>query len=113
MSPSTWLRLLPLSLLAFAIPTYAAYNANTSGVVAWVASYTDGDYIYFGLQNQPTSHPQCSPYYFVITADVPENRRNQAFAQLLTSKQTGTAINIGYDATGDCAYGYIRVHRVG
>jgi hypothetical protein len=100
-----------LALLAHS--AHAAYNANTGGVVTFVATYTDGDYIYFQLNNQPTSHPQCNPGYFVITEDVPVNRRNQAFAQLLAAKQTGEPVNIGYDNAGDCAHGYIRAHRVG
>lgn len=99
--------------LTFMQPASAVYNANTSGVVTWVATYIDGDYIYFQLNNQPSSHPGCNPGYFVITEDVSQNRRNQAFAQLLAAKQSGEPINIGFDNTGDCAHGYIRVHRVG
>lgn len=91
----------------------ATYNANMSGVVTFLATYTDGDYIYFRLANQPASHPQCNPSYFVIPETVPENRRNRAFALLLTAKQTGEPLNIGFDHSGDCAHGYIRVHRVG
>jgi len=101
------------TLLSSAHPAQAAYNANMQGVIAWVASYMDGDSIYFRLNNQPTSHPGCNPTYFVIPGDVLPNRRNQAFAQLLAAKQTGEPINIGYDDSADCAEGYIRVHRVG
>jgi hypothetical protein len=100
-------------LLLLVHPANATYNANMSGRVTWVSTYMDGDYIYFHLDNQPTSHPQCNPSIFVITADVPQNRRNQAFAQLLAAKQTGEPIAIGFDNSGDCADGYIRVHRVG
>lgn len=99
--------------IAFAAPSHAVYNANMSGAVTWVSTYMDDDYIFFQLSNQPTSHPGCNPTYFVISESVPENRRNQAFAQLLAARQTGEPINIGYDATSDCARGYIRVHRVG
>ena len=94
-------------------PASAVYNANMTGIVTWVATYTEGDFIYFQLSNQPTTHPQCNPTYFVITEDVPQNRRNQLFAQLLTAKETREPINIGYDNAADCAHGYIRVHRVG
>jgi hypothetical protein len=34
-------------------------------------------------------------------------------ARLLLAKASGEVLNLGYDATGDCAEGYIRVHRVG
>ena len=95
------------------VPVHAAYNANITGVVTWVSSYTDADYIYFHLENQPTAHSQCNPAYFVIDANVPENRRNQAFAQLLAARYSGEPIAVGYDAQGDCAQGYIRVHRIG
>lgn len=100
-------------LMLVTMPSLAAYNSNISGRVLWVANYMDGDYIYFALDNQPTSHPGCSPTYFVISEDVPQNRRNQALAQLLVARETGNSLNIGYDSSGDCAHGYIRVHRVG
>lgn len=99
--------------LAFAAPSHAVYNANMSGSVAMVATYTDGDYIYFRLANQPTSHTSCEPTYFVIPETVDQSRRNQAFAQLLASKLSGEPVNIGFDSSGDCAHGFIRAHRVG
>jgi hypothetical protein len=102
-----------LLMLAASLNSNATYNANMSGVVAWVATYADGDSIYFALMNQPGSHPGCSPYYFVITAAVPADRRKAMLANLLIARTTGEAINIGYDNAGDCAEGYIRVHRVG
>ena len=100
-------------LLAASLTSNANYNANMSGVVAWVATYADGDSIYFALSNQPSSHPGCSPHYFVITAAVPADRRKAMLTNLLIARTTREAINIGYDNTGDCAEGYIRVHRVG
>ncbi len=100
-------------LLVVSSTSNAVYNANTGGVVAWVATYADIDSIYFALNNQPSSHPSCSPNYFVIPATVPADRRKAMLTSLLIARTTGEAINIGYDATGDCAEGYIRVHRVG
>lgn len=102
-----------LALLLFVSPAFATYNANITGVVTHVVAYTEADYILFRLANQPTSHPQCNAWYFSIPDTVPESRRKQLFAQLLAAKLSGDPVNIGYDATGECAHAYIRVHRVG
>ena len=100
-------------LVFFLSPANAVYNANVSGVVAHVAAYADGDYIYFTLVSQLTSHPGCSPTYFVIDADVPVQRRMLLYVGLMNAFKSGDPINIGYDGIGDCSNGYIRVHRVG
>jgi hypothetical protein len=102
---SLWLVLSP--------PASAAYNANMSGVLTFVGAYADGDYIYLALSNQPTSHPGCNPTYFVIDDTVPLERRQMMLARLLTSYAMKEPVNIGYDNVGDCAKGYIRVHRAG
>ena len=101
------------SALLASFSANAVYNANMTGVVIAVITYTDGDYIYFQLNNQPSTHPSCNPGYFVITADVPADRRKALLAQLMLAKTTGATTQIGYDNAGDCANGYIRVHRVG
>jgi hypothetical protein len=105
------------SFLAAAIfassSAHAVYNANMYGVVTDVLIYTDADYIYFQLSNQPTSHPSCLPGYFVISSAVPADRRKQLLARLLLAKASGETIAIGYDNSGDCTDGYIHVHRVG
>ena len=91
----------------------AVYNANMYGVVTAVLVYSDGDYIYFQLSTQPSSHPACLPSYFVIHSSVPADRRKAMLMRLMVAKETGETVNIGYDGTGDCADGYIRAHRVG
>jgi hypothetical protein len=101
-----------LLTFAFASSSHAVYNANISGSVAHLTVYTDGDYIYLVLHNQPTSHPGCNPSNFVIPDTIPQNRRNQLYAQLVAAKLTGETVSIGYDNTGDCFHGYIRVHAV-
>lgn len=98
--------------LVASAPVGAVYNANITGRVTTVITYADADYIYFILDNQPTSLP-CAAGYFVIPSSVPQNRRNQAFAQLLAAKETGALLNIGYDAQGQCVEGGVQVHRVG
>lgn len=102
-----------LSLVAAVPPAHAVYNANMSGVLEFVAAYADGDYIYLRLVNQPATHSGCNPTYFVITEEVPLERRKMLFARLMMAYAMGASVNIGYDSTGDCAHGYIRVHRVG
>ncbi len=102
--------------LCFTILSYSAFaqhNANMRGVLEGVYVYTDGDYIYFRLKNQPTSHPSCNPKYFVIDSSVPHERQQMLLTRLMTAYTTKENVNIGYDAEGDCAHTYIRVHRVG
>lgn len=83
------------------------------GTLTGVYVYTDGDYIYFRLNNQPTSHPKCKSNYFVIPSTVPQNRREMLLSRLLTAYSMKEKVNIGYDNSVECANGYIKVHRVG
>jgi hypothetical protein len=91
----------------------AAYNANMAGELEGFYVYADGDHIYFRLKNQPSSHPTCGPLYFVIPETVSSDRRKAMLSRLSLAYATKEIVNIGYDSTGDCAQGYIRVHRVG
>ena len=100
-------------LVLVSVPAIAAYNANMEGKLTLVAVYADGDYIYLRLDNQPTSHPQCNPSYFVIHETVPLDRRQMMLSRLMMAYAAGETVNLGYDGTGDCAHGYMRVHRAG
>jgi hypothetical protein len=91
----------------------AAYNANIQSELKHVGVYTDGDYIYITLKNQPSTHPTCKPNYFVVADDVPEQRRQIILSRLLAAYAMKETVNIGYDNAGSCAHGYIRVHEVG
>ena len=91
----------------------AEYNANISGQLEGVYVYDYADYVYFRLKNQPTAHPGCDPTYFVIPESVPADRRKAMLARLYLSYSMQDSVNIGYDAVGQCANGYLRVHRVG
>jgi hypothetical protein len=102
-----------LTFVFVSLPASAVYNANIAGVLTHVAAYADGDYVYFTLQNQPLSHPSCGAQFFVIADTVSADRRKAMYARLLAAHATGESLTIGYDATGDCAHGYIRAHRVG
>lgn len=99
--------------LLISFTSQAAYNANMRGEIQGVYVYTDADHIYVILKNQPSSHPACNPNYFVIPASVPYERRQMLLSRLLTAYASKEVVNIGYDATGSCANGYIQIHRVG
>jgi hypothetical protein len=93
--------------------SWAGYDANMKGVVKHVAIYTEGDYIYFSLENQPSSHPGCRANHFVISGSIPSERRQMLLSRLLAAYVAKENINIGYDSQGNCTHGYITVHRVG
>jgi hypothetical protein len=120
-TPRTWETLLRGALITGSIAAAlasveradAAYNANMVGVVAAYWSYTEHDAIYFVLRNQPSTHPACNPAYFVVPGTVPPDRRKMIFARLALAYAIGETVNVGYDGTGECASGYIQVHRVG
>lgn len=93
--------------------SWSEYNENMTGVIKSLLVYTEGDYIYFQLENQPKEHPTCNPVYFVIHGSVQESRRKMLFSRLSMAYTTKEVVNIGFDSQGDCAHGYIRVHRAG
>ena len=104
--------LLISALLIFAsIQANAVYNSNMKGVIKNLMVYADSDHIYLVLTNQPKVHPACKPNYFVIPATVTPGRRQMMLSRLLAAYAAKENVNIGYDGTGDCADGYIRVHR--
>lgn len=109
----TLVTLLLVITALFSISSHAGYNANMTGKVTQVLTYTCTDQIYFRLENQPKSHPSCGVDFFSIDASIPEARRQQVLSRLLIAYASGTPINIGYDKEGDCSHGRIRVHRVG
>lgn len=102
-----------LMLSSLCAQSFAVYNANLKGVLVEVNVYTDGDYIYLKLANQPSSHPTCNPNYFVISDSVPLERRQMLLSRALSAFASKENVNIGYDSLGDCVNGYMRVHRIG
>lgn len=92
---------------------FATYNANITGSVIQLLFYAENDNILFRLGNQPTSHPSCDPAYFVLSYEIPETRRKAMVAMLLAARISGEPINIGYDNSGSCANGMIRVYEIG
>lgn len=107
------LRRLILICYFAAAPAMAQYNSNMQGELEGVYVYTDGDYIYFRLKNQPDSHPACNPFFFVISETVPYERRTMLLSRLLAAYSTKEIVNIGFDGQGACVHGYIQAHRVG
>ncbi|MDX1252756.1 MAG: hypothetical protein IDH49_10995 [Gammaproteobacteria bacterium] len=105
--------ILAIALFAASAFSEAAYNANMAGELEGFYVYAEGDYIYFRLKNQPSSHPTCSPVYFVIPETVSSDRRKAMLSRLSLAYATKEIVTIGYDNTGDCAHGYLRVYRVG
>lgn len=91
---------------------HAVYNANGGFVIAAVLTYADTDSIYVQV-TAPPAHSGCTNAYFVISGAIPAERRKAMLARLLLAKATEEVMNLGYDGTGDCAEGYIRIHRVG
>lgn len=102
-----------LALVMLSAESHAGYNANMKGKVTNVVTYTYSTLIYFRLENQPQSHPQCQVDYFAIDASTPDNIRQQVLSRLLTAYASGEAVNIGYDKEGGCSHGRIKVYRVG
>lgn len=107
-------RKLFLAAAAAMIPVVASatYNANGTFTVTNVLTYTETDSIYIQV-SAPPSHSGCTASYFVIPATTPVERRKILVARLLLAKASNEPVNIGYDSIGDCADGYIRVHRIG
>lgn len=98
----------------FSISNFASagYNANMSGEVTHVMTYTSG-LVLFRLKNQPATHPECTATYFAIAVDVNDIATNRMLSRLLTAHTTKVPVNIGFDNASDCGNGYIRVFRVG
>ncbi len=92
--------------------SHAAYNENAQGKVSSVLTYADGDYIYFTFE-RPIAHSACNPQFFVISEEIPLDRRQAMLSRLLLAYAAKENVNIGYDKLGSCVHGYIRVHRVG
>jgi hypothetical protein len=91
---------------------FAGYNANITGKVKSVLTYTHAAQIFFSLENQP-SHPTCKNDYFSIDASTPDSIRQQVLSRLLTAYASGKPVNIGFDKEGGCSHGRIKVYRVG
>jgi hypothetical protein len=94
-------------------PAWGIYNANLTGTVSMVLTYDGVSPILVRLNNQPSSHPTCDPSFFAIAADNDTKSTDRMYARLLVALATAQPTNLGYDNLGNCANGYIRIHRVG
>ncbi len=75
-------------------------------------TYTSG-LILIRLKNQPSAHPSCKASYFSIATDTQEVAAQRMYSRLLIAYTTKQPVNIGFDNTGTCGNGYMRVYRVG
>jgi len=100
--------------LTFSNLTFAGYDANFSGNITSVLTYTGSTQILIRVEGQPTSHPTCSRLdYLSIARDISAESRSLVMSRILSAYATGEKVNIGYDKTSDCVDSRIRVHRVG
>ena len=112
MKSKVMLLLCSLAVLG-ATPAWSVYDTNLLGVVTEVLAYTDHNIILVRLDNQPSSHPTCNPSYFALEHTADTTRVDRIYARLLLALSSGQPTKIGYDSQGNCANGWIRMHRVG
>lgn len=107
-------RKLLIAMLAGLFPAaaFATYNANGGFAITGILTYTETDAIYITVSSPP-AHSGCNNSFFVIPSTTTTDRRKILMARLMLAKAANETINFGYDGTGDCADGYIRVHRIG
>lgn len=92
----------------------AVYDSNISGKIVHLITYDNSNLILIQLENQSTlSGHNCSYVFFAIDPTTTEGRLDRMYSRAMLAFGSGTPINIGYDGNGNCANGYIRVHRVG
>ncbi len=103
------------AILCFLISSaHAGYDANFTGKVTAVLTYSYSTQILIRVAGQPTSHPTCTNFdLLAIAADVSAESRQLIMSRLMLAYATGEVVNIGYDKTGGCVDGRIRVYRVG
>ncbi|TQV77538.1 hypothetical protein FLL45_00350 [Aliikangiella marina] len=100
--------------IIFSSDAFAGYNANFDGKVKRVITYTYSTQILIEVENQPTSHPECTVFgLMVIDPDTPDNIRQLVLTRLMTAYATGEVVTIGYDNKGSCVNGRMKVFRVG
>ncbi len=93
---------------------HAGYDANFTGKVTQVITYSYSTLILIKVTGQPTKHAVCTNADFLAIAnDVSAESRQLIMSRLMLAYATGEVVNIGYDKTGGCVDGRIRVYRVG
>ena len=104
------------ALTPCAIAFAGSYNANWSGTVTSLNTYSYNDQIIFSLSSMPSlPSGTCSTAAFAIsTGDTDAESRNRMYATLLSAYLTGQSITVGYDNTGaSCSETYVLAYRVG
>ena len=114
---NTMKKKLPLAVLLLVTTgvAHATYNANLSGTVTSVVTYTNGWFL-FTLNDQPASNGSCNATYFEMDESSAANDTffNMLYARLAQAYAMGEQVNVGFDNSGNCGTdGYIRVYRIG
>lgn len=109
------LRTVVTSILLFSSSlVFAGYNANFKGKITQVLTYTYSTQILIRVEGQPSDHPECNlTDYLSVDPDISAESRQLVYSRILTAYATGEVVNIGYDKTGGCVSGRIRIYRVG
>lgn len=94
--------------------TFANYDANFSGKITHVLTYTHSDELLIRVEGQPTSHPICKSFDFMaIDISIPAERRQVVLSRIMLAYSLGEKVNIGYDSKDECIGSRIKVYRVG
>lgn len=107
-----------IALLAIcSVGTSANYNANFSGKITHVLTYTSSSTILLRIESMPGSDSEstCSQFdYMQLDPNISEENKQYVFARILTAYASGEVVNIGYDKIGSCtSTGRMTIYRVG
>lgn len=87
---------------------------NFQGKILEVLTYPYAKYILIRVEGQPTSHPVCTNFdYLLVGEDSDSESRQLVYGRLLLAFARGEVINIGYDSKDECLHSKIKVYRVG
>jgi tRNA A37 threonylcarbamoyltransferase TsaD len=101
-------------LLAIPLIASANYDANFTGTITQVLTYTHSDEILITVSGQPTSHPICTSFdHMAIDTAIPSERRQVVLSRILLAYASGTPVNIGYDSKDECIGSRVKIYRVG
>lgn len=103
-----------LVVLVISCTVRADYEKNFDGKITQVLTYTHVDEILIRVEGQPTNHPVCTLFdYMVIDKSVSVERRQVVLSRILLAYASGEIVNIGYDSKDECIEGRIKVYRIG
>jgi hypothetical protein len=101
-----------LSLLLFLSPLHADNDVTISGEIKALYAYEGSTAIYFQLNNQPESHPECDASKFVINTNLTEPIKADMTTKIFNAYNSKSPLTIGYDGQGNCTEGYISANKI-